>query len=74
MRHTQKMRSIDCAEGEPDRDIQYQVQMDADAERKLIKELIAYVDRVAEVHNTLRVGYSVVEGSKQKFLIVSVED
>lgn len=44
------------AEGESGRNIQYQVKIDADVEQELIKELITYVDKVAEIHNTLRVG------------------
>jgi uncharacterized OsmC-like protein len=47
------------AEGEPGRNIQYEVNVDADAEEAIINELIAYVDKIAEVHNTLRVGTAV---------------
>lgn len=47
------------AEGEPGRNIQYEVNVDADAEQEVIRELIAYVDKVAEVHNTLRLGTAV---------------
>lgn len=47
------------AEGEPGTNIQYEVNIDADAEQELINELIIYVDKIAEVHNTLRVGTEV---------------
>jgi len=47
------------AEGEPGRDIQYEVKIAADAKEEAIRDLIAHVDKVAEVHNTLRVGTSV---------------
>ena len=47
------------AEGEPGRNIQYEVKIAADAKEEEIRHLIAHVDKVAEVHNTLRVGTSV---------------
>jgi uncharacterized OsmC-like protein len=47
------------AEGEPGSNIQYEVNVDADEEEAIINELIAYVDKIAEVHNTLRVGTAV---------------
>ena len=47
------------AEGEPGRNITYDVNINADLEDEVINELIAYVDKIAEVHNTLRVGTEV---------------
>ena len=47
------------AEGEPGFNIQYEAKIEASASREEIKDLIAYVDKVAEVHNTLRAGSSV---------------
>ncbi len=47
------------AEGEPGRNIQYEVKIATDAKEEEIRHLIAHVDKVAEVHNTLRVGTSV---------------
>ena len=43
-------------EGEPGFNIQYEVKVDADATEEEIQELIAYVDKIAEVHKTLRKG------------------
>lgn len=46
-------------EGEPGFDIQYEAIVEGDASEDEVSDLIAYVDKVAEVHNTLRVGTSV---------------
>lgn len=43
-------------EGKPGFNIQYEAKVDSDATEEEIKDLIFYVDKVAEVHNTLRVG------------------
>ena len=47
------------AEGEPGFNIQYGAKVDANASEEEIKDLINYVDKVAEVHNTLRGGMQV---------------
>ena len=47
-------------EGEAGFNIKYSVHIDADASKEEIQDLINYVDKVAEVHNTLRVGTSVI--------------
>lgn len=44
------------AEGEPGRQIRYAVAIEAACTEEEKQDLIAYVDQVAEVHNTLRVG------------------
>ena len=44
------------AEGEPATGIRYEAKVDADAAPEAIRDLLAYVDEVAEVHNTLRRG------------------
>lgn len=44
------------AEGKPGFNIQYEAKVDSDATKEEIRNLILYVDQVAEVHNTLRVG------------------
>lgn len=43
-------------EGVPGSNIHYDVKVDGDASEEEIKDLVSYVDRVAEVHNTLRIG------------------
>ncbi|WP_290792318.1 OsmC family protein [Flavihumibacter sp. UBA7668] len=43
-------------EGTPGFNIQYETKVDCDATEEEIKDLIFYVDQIAEVHNTLRVG------------------
>lgn len=43
-------------EGKPGFNIQYESKVDCDATEEEINDLIFYVDQVAEVHNTLRVG------------------
>jgi uncharacterized OsmC-like protein len=47
-------------EGEPGFNLQYKVKIDSDANTEAIQELINYTDKIAEVHNTLRVGTPVV--------------
>ncbi len=47
------------AEGEPGYDIQYEVKIDSKASSEEVRDLVVFVDRVAEIHNTLRVGTSV---------------
>jgi len=46
-------------EGEPGFNIMYSVKVDAAYSQQEINDLIHYVDRVAEIHNTLRKGTSV---------------
>ena len=46
-------------EGEPGYNIQYEAKVNSSAREEEIRDLIAYVDRIAEVHNTLRVGTQV---------------
>ncbi len=46
-------------EGEPGFNIQYEARIESNATETEVKDLIEYVDKVAEVHNTLRVGTSV---------------
>ena len=46
-------------ESEPGFNIQYVAKVDSDATEEEIKDLIFYVDKVAEVHNTVRVGTAV---------------
>lgn len=53
-------------EGEPGFNIQYEAKVDADAAQEEIRDLITYVDKVAEVHNTLRKGTSVALKEKVK--------
>lgn len=43
-------------EGMPGFNIQYETKVDSDATEEEIRDLIFYVDKVAEVHNTLRLG------------------
>jgi uncharacterized OsmC-like protein len=54
-------------EGEAGFNIYYETKVDSDATDEEISDLIAYVDKVAEVHNTLRVGTPVtlIENNKQ---------
>lgn len=47
------------AEGLPASRLSYHVSVRADAAESVIRELILYTDRVAEVHNTLRLGIPV---------------
>ena len=47
-------------EGQPGFNIQYETKVDCDASEEEIRDLIFYVDKVAEVHNTLRVGTPVI--------------
>ena len=47
------------SEGEPGFNIQYEASVKANASAEEVQDLIAYVDKVAEVHNTLRAGTSV---------------
>ncbi len=46
-------------EGRPGFNIEYETKVDCDATEEEIKDLVLYVDQVAEVHNTLRVGTQV---------------
>ena len=46
-------------EGEPARSIVYRVILIADAPEQQLRELVNYVDRMAEIHNTLRLGLPV---------------
>ena len=43
-------------EGEAGSNIEYQAKVKADATEKEIQDLIKHVDKIAEVHNTLRIG------------------
>ena len=46
-------------EGQPGFNIQYEARVEGEASEEEIRDLISYVDQVAEVHNTLRLGTSV---------------
>jgi uncharacterized OsmC-like protein len=46
-------------EGEPASNISYKVNIQSDAPKNEIAKLINHVDRVAEIHNTLRKGVTV---------------
>jgi uncharacterized OsmC-like protein len=46
-------------EGEPASDITYSVKIQSPHSVQEIEDLIAYVDRIAEIHNTLRKGIEV---------------
>lgn len=45
--------------GEPARQIRYRANVTADAPAEAVRELVEHTDRVAEVHNTLRLGIAV---------------
>jgi organic hydroperoxide reductase OsmC/OhrA len=45
--------------GEPARQIRYRVIISADAPEETVRGLVAHTDRVAEIHNTLRLGMPV---------------
>ncbi|WP_439554801.1 OsmC family protein [Dyadobacter sp.] len=47
------------AEGEPGSNFQYTVQVTSDAPKNVIAELIEHTNRIAEIHNTLRIGTAV---------------
>ncbi len=44
------------AEGDPARSVTYQAKVTGQAGEAELRDLMAHVDRVAEIHNTLRVG------------------
>jgi uncharacterized OsmC-like protein len=44
------------AEGKPASNIVYRAKIDADASEERIRELMLYIDSIAEIQNTLRVG------------------
>jgi uncharacterized OsmC-like protein len=46
-------------DGDPARQIRYRVVISADAPEETVRDLVAHTDRVAEVHNTLRLGMPV---------------
>ncbi|HSB89906.1 MAG TPA: OsmC family protein [Anaerolineales bacterium] len=48
------------AEGQPARDVAYTVRITANGSSQQIRELAVQVDRMAEIHNTLRAGTPVV--------------
>ena len=48
------------AEGEPARSLRYRAHVVAKADEPTIRELMAHVDRVAEIQNTLRQGIEVL--------------
>ena len=48
------------AERQPASNIVYRVKVNADASEKELQELILYVDSIAEIQNTLRVGTPVI--------------
>jgi uncharacterized OsmC-like protein len=61
-----EVRSIQVAvdgefgnEGEPARTITYSVKIDSPAPQQQVSDLILFVDRIAEIHNTLRQGIAV---------------
>lgn len=47
------------SEGEPGSNFKYKVNIDSDAPKSEIEDLIQYTDKVAEIHNTLRSGLSI---------------
>ncbi|MES1224841.1 MAG: OsmC family protein, partial [Bacteroidota bacterium] len=47
------------AEGEPGSNFQYKAEVRSDASQSEIKELINYVNEIAEIHKTLRNGINV---------------
>ncbi len=47
------------AEGEPGRNFRYEAEVKADASDAVIRELVTYVNSIAEIHNTLRKGIDV---------------
>ena len=47
------------AEGIPGFNIEYEAKVDSNASEEEIKDLIFYVDKIAEIHNTLRAGTAV---------------
>ncbi|MBD2755132.1 OsmC family protein [Spirosoma validum] len=47
------------AEGEPGSNFTYKANVTADASSEEIEDLINHIDRVAEIHNTLRKGLSI---------------
>lgn len=53
------------AEGEPAQNVTYHVRVAATASEEAVRELVSHTDRVAEIHNTLRVGTPVTLGSAE---------
>lgn len=53
------------AEGEPATGIRYEARVDTDAAPEAVRDLLTYVDEVAEVHNTLRKGVDLRLGGGQ---------
>jgi uncharacterized OsmC-like protein len=53
------------AEGEPATGIRYEARVDTDAAPEAVRDLLVYVDEVAEVHNTLRKGVDLRLGGGQ---------
>ena len=51
------------AEGEPARNVSYRARVSAHASEAEIQELITQTDRVAEIHNTLRIDTPVILGN-----------
>jgi len=47
-------------EGEPARNVVYRVRLMADAPEQQLREMVNFIDRVAEIHNTLRLGIPVI--------------
>lgn len=47
------------AEGEPGTNFRYRANVQSDSTPAEVQELISYVDKIAEIHNTLRAGASV---------------
>jgi uncharacterized OsmC-like protein len=48
-------------EGEPAIRINYNADVESDSSKAKVDELIAYVDSIAEIHNTLRKGIAVIQ-------------
>ena len=48
------------AEGEPARNVSYRAKVTAQASEAQIRELLSHTDRVAEIHNTLRLETPVI--------------
>ncbi len=51
-----------AGEGEPARNVTYRARVFADATEQQIRELMHHTDRVAEIHNSLRLGTPVILG------------
>ncbi|CAA9557755.1 MAG: hypothetical protein AVDCRST_MAG86-497 [uncultured Truepera sp.] len=55
------------AEGEPVQNVTYHVRVAAAASEDAVRELVSHTDRVAEIHNTLRVGTAVTSAAPRSW-------